>query len=92
NPKTSISVAYNYQERPAFTRRTGQFNYLWKFYDVYRTQVFTVGVPFVGGIQYINIGKSQGFKDQLEEQNDLFLLNAYSNQTIWKDIKVGYQW
>ncbi len=92
NPKTSISVAYNYQERPLFTRRTGQFNYLWKFYDVYRTQVFTVGIPFIGGIQYINIGKSQALKDRLEQQNDLFLLNAYSNQTIWKDIKVGYQW
>jgi outer membrane translocation and assembly module TamA len=92
NPKTTISLAYNYQERPDFTRRTGQFNYLWKFYDVYRTQVFTIGIPVVGGIQYVNIGKSQAFQDRLEEQNDLFLKNAYSNQTIWKDLQVTYQW
>lgn len=92
NPKTTVSLAYNYQERPDFTRRTGQFNYLWKFYDVYKTQVFTIGVPIIGGIQYVNIGKSQAFEDRLELQNDLFLKNAYSNQTIWKDLKISYQW
>lgn len=91
-PKTTVSIAYKYQERPDFTRRTGQFNYLWKFYDVYKTQVFTVGIPFVGGIQYINIGKSDAFEERLNEQNDLFLKNAYSNQTIWKDLQVSYQW
>lgn len=91
-PKTTVSLAYKYQERPDFTRRTGQFNYLWKFYDVYKTQVFTVGIPVIGGIQYVNIGKSQAFQDRLEEQNDLFLKNAYSNQTIWKDLQVSYRW
>ncbi len=91
-PKTTISLAYSYQERPDFTRRTGQFNYLWKFYDVYKTQVFTIGIPVIGGIQYVNIGKSPEFEERLEEQNDLFLKNAYSNQTIWKDLKVSYQW
>ena len=92
NPKTTVSLAYNYQERPDFTRRTGQFNYLWKFYDVYKTQIFTISIPLVGGIQYVNIGKSAAFQQRLEDQNDLFLKNAYSDQTIWKDLKVSYQW
>ncbi len=92
NPKTTVSLAYNYQERPDFTRRIGQFNYLWKFYDVFKTQIFTISVPLIGGIQYVNIGKSAAFQQRLEDQNDLFLKNAYSDQTIWKDLKVSYQW
>lgn len=91
-PKTTVSIAYRYQERPEFTRRLGQFNYLWKFYDVYKTQVFTIGIPLIGGIQYVNIGKSPEFQQRLDDQNDLFLKNAYSNQTIWKDLHVAYQW
>ncbi|MDX1651916.1 MAG: BamA/TamA family outer membrane protein [Brumimicrobium sp.] len=92
NPRTTFSAAYNRQDRPEFQRRTFQLNYLWKFYDVYRTQVFTVGIPIIGGVQFVNIEKSTPFEQRLEAQNDLFLINAYSNQSIWKDLKVSYQW
>lgn len=91
-PRTVISKAYNYQERDDFKRRLFQFNYLWKFSDTRNTQIFTVGLPLVGGFQFIQIRKSTPFQERLELQNDLFLLNAYSNQFIWKDLKLAYQY
>ncbi len=90
NPKTTFSAAYNFQQRPDFKRQTFQLSYLWKFFDIFHTQVFTVGIPVIGGIQFVKIDKSQAFKDRLEEQNDLFLINAYSNQAIYKDAAVTY--
>lgn len=90
NPLTSISAAYNYQLRPEFTRQTVQFNYLWKFFDIYKTQVFTVGLPVLGGVQFVRIDKTEEFRNQLEDQNDLFLINAYSNQAIYKDVMMSY--
>lgn len=93
NPHTTFSVAYNFQMRPEFDRQVLQLNYLWKFYDVFRTQVFTIGIPFIGGVQFVSIrNMTDAFEKRLEEQNDLFLENAYSNQSIWKDLKVSYQW
>ena len=93
NPHTTYSIAYNFQMRPEFDRQVLQLNYLWKFYDVFRTQVFTVSVPFIGGVQFVSIrNMTDDFINRLEEQNDLFLENAYSNQSIWKDLKVSYQW
>lgn len=93
NPHTNYSVAYNFQMRPEFDRQVLQLNYLWKFYDVFRTQVFTIGIPIIGGVQFVAIrNMTEAFEQRLEEQNDLFLENAYSNQSIWKDLKVSYQW
>ena len=91
-PKTSISLAYNYQTRDDFTRDLFQFNYSWKFYDTRKTQIFTVGLPIIGGFQFVSIDKSQAFEDRLNQQNDLFLINAYSKQFIWKDIRIAYQY
>jgi len=91
-PKTKISLAYNYQKREDFQRDLFQFNYSWRFFDTQKTQVFTVGLPFVGGFQYVSIDKSAEFENRLTEQNDLFLINAYSKQLIWKDIKLSYQY
>lgn len=90
NPVTTFSASYNFQQRTVFKRQTFQLNYLWKFYDIFHTQVFTVGIPVIGGIQFVQIDKSQAFKDRLEQQNDLFLINAYSNQAIYKDVAVTY--
>lgn len=90
NPITTFSAAYNFQQQPYFKRQIIQLNYLWKFYDIFRTQVFTVGIPVIGGIQFVRIGKTDEFANQLEEQNDLFLINAYSNQAVYKDAAVTY--
>ncbi|WP_449495002.1 translocation and assembly module lipoprotein TamL [Brumimicrobium salinarum] len=90
NPTTTFSAAYNFQQQPYFKRQTVQLNYLWKFYDIFRTQVFTVGIPLIGGIQFVRIDKTEAFESQLQQQNDLFLINAYSNQAIYKDAAVTY--
>jgi len=92
NPTTTFSAVYNFQKRSEFKREMIQLNYLWKFYDIDRTQVFTVGIPVIGGIQFVRIGKSEEFKNKLEQQNDLFLINAYSNQAIYKDVAVTYSY
>lgn len=93
NPSTTIGLAYNYQKRIDFRRQTIQWNYLWKFQDVYRTQRFTVGIPVIGGIQFVRIDEiSDQFRERLEQQNDLFLLSAYSNQAIYKDVGVTYSY
>lgn len=90
-PKTVFSAAYNKQHRDDFDRQLFQLNYSWKFFDVLRTQVFSVSVPIIGGLQYVKIDPSQAFTERLETQNDLFLLNAYSDRFIWKDLKMTYQ-
>lgn len=90
-PKTVFSAAYNKQHRDDFNRELFQLNYAWKFFDVMRTQVFSVSIPIIGGVQYVNIDPSQAFADRLAAQNDLFLLNAYSDRFIWKDLKMTYQ-
>jgi hypothetical protein len=90
-PKTIFSAAYNKQHRDDFDRQLFQLNYSWKFFDVMRTQVFSVSVPIVGGLQYVSINPSTEFSERLEAQNDLFLLNAYSDRFIWKDLKMTYQ-
>lgn len=91
-PKTAISTAYNFQRRDDFKRELFQFNYQWRFYNVKKTQVFTLGIPAVGGFQYISISDDDVLQQRLLELNDLFLMNAYSNQFIWKDLKFRYQW
>lgn len=92
HPKTALSLSYNYQGREDFTRNIFQYNYLWKFVDTDRTQSFNIGLPIIGGIQYVEVDKSAAFEQRIEDQNDLFLLNAFSNQFIWKDLKVYYQY
>lgn len=91
-PRTAISAAYNVHNRDDFNRRVIQLSYNWRFFDIKRTQVFTIGIPLVGGFQFLNIEKEQSFEDRLIQQNDLFLINAYSNQFIWKDVKLMYQY
>jgi hypothetical protein len=91
-PKTLISTAYNFQRREDFKRELFQLNYQWRFYDVKKTQVFTLGIPAIGGFQFISISDDDILQQRLIELNDLFLINAYSNQFIWKDLKFTYQW
>ncbi len=49
NPKTSVSVAYNYQERPDYTRTiaNGKISYLWNGSKKISHQVTPLGVNFV---------------------------------------------
>ncbi|MBW7867570.1 MAG: BamA/TamA family outer membrane protein [Brumimicrobium sp.] len=90
NARTVFSAAYGYQKRPDFYRQTVQWKYQWYFQDIYQTQYFKIGIPVIGGIQFVNINKTEEFKKKLEAQNDVFLLNAYSNQAIYKDLSIEY--
>lgn len=90
-PRTVISAGINYQKRTEFTRNTFQANYLYKMF-VGKTQIFQYGLPFLSVIKYVNIQKTQAFDDQINQFNDLFLRNAYSDQLIWQDWKFSFEY
>ena len=90
-PRTVLSTAYNYQRRPDFKRSVFQMNFLWKMY-VGKTQIFSLGVPGVSVIKFVSITKSPEMEQRINELNDLFLRNAYSNQLIWEDFKLIYDY
>jgi outer membrane protein insertion porin family len=90
-PRTIVSSAYNYQKRSDFVRHVFQLNYSWKFY-VGKTQIFQVGLPGISAVKFVNIVKSDAFTSKLNQLNDLFLRNAYSNQFIWEDFKFSFEY
>lgn len=90
-PKTVLSAAYNYQRRVDFTRGTFQLNYMWKFY-VKKTMIFQSGLPLMSVIKFVNVEREDPFTAKLLELNDLFLLNAYSDQFIWQDWKFTFEY
>lgn len=90
-PRTILSAAYNYQDRPDFERGVFQLSYLWKFY-VGKTQVVSVGLPGASVIKFVALTPHGNFADRIESLNDLFLINAYSDQFIWEDMKLVYEY
>ncbi|MCH2230161.1 MAG: outer membrane protein assembly factor [Crocinitomicaceae bacterium] len=90
-PKTVVSSAYNFQKRDDFTQGTFQLNYLWRFFAK-KTMIFQSGFPLLSVIKFVNIDKSPEFEQRLVEINDLFLLNAYSDQFVWQDWKFTYEY
>ncbi len=90
-PRTVISAALNFEKRNIFDRRVFQLNYSWKFL-VGKTQVFQLGLPGASVIKFVNIQKSPTFEAQLNQINDLFLFNTYSNQFIWQDLKFAFEY
>jgi len=89
--RTVVSIAYNFQNRSDFSRKNFQLNYLWKFYGG-ETQIFQIGLPIASVIKYSNITKSADFQSQINTLNDVFLRNAYSDQFIWQDWKLTYEY
>jgi outer membrane protein assembly factor BamA len=90
-PRTVISTAYNFQSRNDFKRHIFQLNYLWRFY-VGKTQIFQVGLPGMSIIKFVRINNEPDFQAKLDQLNDLFLKNAYSNQFIWQDWKLTFEY
>lgn len=90
-PRTVLSTAYNYQKRPDFDRGVFQLNYLWKIY-VGKTQVISIGLPTTSVIKFVAINKSEVFETRLIEAHDQFLANSYSDQLIWEDMKLVYEY
>ncbi|SFT76516.1 Outer membrane protein assembly factor BamA [Lishizhenia tianjinensis] len=89
-PQTIISTAYSIQQREDFNRQLLQLNYGFKF-NVLQKQVVQLGFPLLSSIQYVNLDKTSEFQQRLDDLNDLFLLNTYSDQFIWKDFRATYE-
>ncbi|NBP75848.1 MAG: hypothetical protein EBU61_07435, partial [Crocinitomicaceae bacterium] len=90
-PRTLFLLAYNLEKRSIFDRQVFQLNYMWKFLSG-KTQVFQLGLPFMSGIKYVRIDKSESFNQQLSQINDPFLSNSYSSQFIWQDFKFSIEY
>ena len=89
-PRTIISSAYNYQKRDDFVRGTFQLNYDYSFSNK-KTMRFDIGLPGASVIKFVSITKTMEFQDRLEALNDLFLINAYSNQFVWQDLNLTFE-
>lgn len=90
-PRTELSTAYNYQNRPEFERGSFQFNYLYKFMvGDGKTQTFSFGLPGMSVIKYVFISPKGDFEEKINLLNDLFLKNAYRNQFVWEDFKLNF--
>ena len=90
-PSTVFNVAANIEHRDIFDRSVLQFSYTWKW-QVAKTQVFTVGLPFMSTVKFVRFKNSPDFQNQIDALNDLFLRNSYSNQLIWEDFKFQFEW
>jgi outer membrane protein assembly factor BamA len=89
---TEFSAGFNYQRRREFDRNLFQFNYLWRWRSD-KLQTFQMGLPLVSGFKFVRIDiRSEAFKQRLVELNDLFLINAYSNQLVFNDFKFIYNY
>lgn len=89
--RTILSASLNFQNRDDFSRRSFQFSYLWRFYGA-ETQIFSIGLPTSSVIKYVNFNPSQEFANTLDQLNDVFLRNTYSDQFIWQDWKITYEY
>lgn len=90
-PETVISTAYNYQNREEFERGAFQLNYQWRFI-LSKTSLFEVGLPGASVIKYVTIDATKDFQDRLDALGDLFLINAYSDQFVWQDWRIRYEY
>lgn len=91
-PKTIVSVAYNFQHRDDFTSGTMQLNYFWQFFAS-KTMIFKSGFPGASVVKFVKFyDRGEEFESKLVELNDLFLLNAYSDQFIWQDWKFTFEY
>lgn len=91
-PKTVVSTAYNFQDREQdFVRHTFQMNYLWRFF-VKKTMIFQSGFPGISVVKFVTFEPKGDFESKLIQLNDLFLINAYSNQFIWQDWKFTFEY
>jgi outer membrane protein insertion porin family len=87
---TEFSTGFNYQNRQEFSRQLLQFNYLWRWRSD-KLQTFQMGLPLVSGFKFVRItNQSSEFLQRINDLNDLFLKNAYSNQLIFNDFKLVY--
>lgn len=91
-PRTVLSAAYSFQKRFEFTRSSFQLNYLYKFYSG-KTQVFQAMAIVPPVIKFVSMDNlSDGILQNLINNNDAFLRNTYSDQFIWQDLKLTFEY
>ena len=89
--KTIFSTAYSFQQRTDFVKESFQINSTWK-YEINNTQIVKMGLPGISVIKFINIQKSDNFESKLQTMNNPFYSNAFSNQFIWQDWTVSFEY
>tara|TARA_R110001592_G_C13163072_1_gene749103 strand:- start:35 stop:2218 length:2184 start_codon:yes stop_codon:yes gene_type:complete len=78
NPKTTISSALNFQQRPEYSRNLAQFSfgYFWNE-TAYKKHFVT---PF--NISYIKLNLTPEFQAKIDAENNPFLKNSYTDHFI----------
>ncbi len=78
NPQTSLKVLLNYQQQPYYTRDILTGSYAYDF-NAWKNDHFTVNLFELNLVYALN---TQQFLQQLEEYNNYFLLNSFTDHLI----------
>lgn len=78
NPKTIINTAFNFQQRPEYSRNLiqGAFSYSWSETQFKKHYI----TPF--NISFVKLDLTNDFKNTIIAENNPFLLNAYTDHFI----------
>lgn len=74
-PKSIIDGNFNYQQRTEFNRVLGEAGFLWSLH-IPKTQILTIKWL---EIKYVKLNKQDFFTEKLNNLNDPFLINSYSD-------------
>ncbi len=89
--KTIFSGGYTFQKRDLYLKENIQLNSIWK-YEIRNTQTIQMGIPGLSVIKFVSIIKSDAFEEFLKLKNNPFQTNTFSNQFIWQDWKVSFEY
>ena len=89
--KTIFSGAYTFQKRDLYVKENIQLNSTWK-YEIRNTQTIQMGIPGLSVIKFVSIIKSNAFEEFLQKKNNPFQTNTFSNQFIWQDWNVSFEY
>lgn len=78
NPQTNITTAFNFQQRPEYSRNLiqGTFGYSW---SESKTKKHFI-TPF--NIYFVKLNLTEDFKNKIIAENNPFLLNSYTDHFI----------
>jgi hypothetical protein len=57
-----------------------------------KTQNLTIGLPGMSTLKFVNFDGQGDFDQKINATGNLFLRNQYSDQFIWEDIKVNFEY
>ena len=78
NPKTSVAINFNYQDRPDYKRTTttSYFGYKWNSSDFINNQLNLIQVA------YTKIDKSQSFQEYLDDLNNSVVEASFEDNVV----------